>query len=129
MPLKSRLSFPQNIYNSKRRALSLLIPAILDEDHAVDHGGSEEGRTDDKGAGHADAPDQVRAHLHARVNLEDDKLWIMWIISNGGLIQEHILAICTSGSTDRHGIEGVDDGEAAGALRLRRDITDVGVNP
>ena len=35
----------------------------------------------------------------------------------------------TSGNTDRHGVEGVDDGEAAGPLRLRRDIAYEGVNP
>ena len=57
---------------------SLTIPAIPDEDHAVDHGGGEEGRADDKGAGHADAADEVRAQLHARVNLQDEKLGIMW---------------------------------------------------
>ena len=34
-----------------------------------------------------------------------------------------------SGNTDRHGIEGVDEGEAAGALRLRRDVADVRIDP
>lgn len=97
----------------------LTIPAVPDEDHAVDHGGSEEGRTDDKGAGHADAADEVRAHLHARVNLEDDKLWIILEVHFGYI----------SCNTDRHGVEGVDDGEAAGALRLRRDVADVAVDP
>ena len=93
---------------------SLTIPAIPDEDHAVDHGGGEEGRAEDKGACHVDAADEERTHLHARINLEDKKLSICRI---------------HSGNTDRHGVEGVDDCEAAGALRLRRDVADVAVDP
>ena len=73
-------------------------PAILDEGHVVDHGGGGQGRAHGESAGDPDAA--LVAEVRAQLHA----------------------------GVDSDGEEGVDEGEPPGALALRRDVADVGVD-